>query len=79
MQVFTGLYQRYPAEIFYLLALWSIVWKGIALWKACKNGSKFWFIIILILNTLGVLEILYIFLLYKIDFSKIQERLKMKK
>lgn len=48
-----------------LIALWVLPWKGVALWKAAKNGSKPWFIVLLILNTLGVLEILYIFVLGK--------------
>lgn len=41
--------------------LWSIPWKGIALWKAARLSHKKWFIVILILNTLGIVEILYIF------------------
>jgi len=40
---------------------WSLCWKGIALWTAAKNGSKKWFIFMLIVNTAGILEILYIF------------------
>lgn len=41
--------------------LWSVVWKGLALWKASKADSKPWFIAILVLNTLGILEIIYMF------------------
>jgi hypothetical protein len=43
------------------LVLWSLVWKGWALWRAAKNDSKPWFIVLLVVNTLGILEILYIF------------------
>lgn len=46
---------------FVLLAIWSIVWKGIALWKAAKNNSTPWFVVLLMLNTVGILEIIYIF------------------
>jgi hypothetical protein len=35
---------------------------GVALWRAVKNNSKPWFIALLVINTLGILEILYIFL-----------------
>ena len=49
------------ALIFGLLAIWTIVWKGIALWKSARNGSNIWFIVLLIVNTLGILEIIYIF------------------
>ena len=51
--------------LFTLLAIWSIAWKGIALWKAVKSGSKPWFIALLIVNTLGILEILYIYVFSK--------------
>jgi hypothetical protein len=53
------------AVLFALLAVWSIVWKGIALWKAARNGSKPWFIIMLVVNTVGILEIVYIFFFSK--------------
>ena len=46
---------------FTIFIVWSLVWKGLALWKAAKAGSKPWFIIILIVNTFGILEIIYLF------------------
>lgn len=45
-----------------LLALWVIPWKGIALWKAARNNHKGWFIALLVINTLAILEIIYIFI-----------------
>ena len=53
------------AVLFVLLAVWSLIWKGIALWKAARNGSKIWYIVMLIVNTLGILEIIYIFFFSK--------------
>jgi hypothetical protein len=45
-----------------LIALaWSLLWKGLALWRAAKRGEKIWFIVFLIVNTLGILEIIYLF------------------
>jgi len=44
---------------------WVLPWKGVALWKAAKNSHKKWFISILLLNTLSILEILYIFVFAK--------------
>lgn len=44
-----------------VLIVWTIVWKGLALWKAARAGSKIWFIILLIVNTVGILEIIYYF------------------
>jgi hypothetical protein len=45
-----------------LLVMWELVWKGIALWRAAKNHHKVWFVFILILNTVGVLPIVYLLL-----------------
>ena len=44
-----------------VLVAWSVYWKGLALWKASKEGSKPWFVALLLINTLGILEILYIY------------------
>ncbi|MCX6720472.1 MAG: DUF5652 family protein [Candidatus Staskawiczbacteria bacterium] len=49
------------AVLFVAIAVWVIIWKGIALWKAARNNSTPWFIVLLIVNTLGILEIIYIF------------------
>lgn len=51
--------------LFFILVLWELVWKGIALWKAAKESQKYWFIAMLVLNTAGILPILYIFLFKK--------------
>ncbi|MEK7072894.1 MAG: DUF5652 family protein [Patescibacteria group bacterium] len=45
--------------------IWSLVWKGLALWKAAHEESKPWFIALLVINTAGILEILYIFVFAK--------------
>ena len=47
--------------VFTLITMWSLVWKGIALWKASQNKNKAWFIVLLVVNTLGILEIIYIY------------------
>ena len=43
-----------------LLTIWEIFWKSIALWKSAKRSSKYWFIAILVLNTFGILPIVYL-------------------
>ena len=42
------------------LVIWSIIWKGIALWKCGRNNYLVWFIVILIFNTAGILPIIYL-------------------
>jgi hypothetical protein len=44
-----------------LIVLWSLPWKGVALWKAAKNNQPAWFVALLIVNTVGILEITYLF------------------
>lgn len=48
-----------------VIIVWSFVWKGLALWKAARQNSKAWFVVLLILNTLGILEILYLYVFSK--------------
>lgn len=47
------------------VALWSWVWKAFALYRAGYNKSVGWFIALFLLNTLGILEILYLFVFGK--------------
>lgn len=55
--------------ILFLLLLWVLPWKGVALWKAARNKQLKWFVAILILNTVALLEITYLFFFVK-DKSK---------
>lgn len=43
------------------VTLWSLPWKGIAMWRAARAGDKKWFIVLLVINTAGILDILYIY------------------
>ncbi|MFH0887470.1 MAG: DUF5652 family protein [bacterium] len=43
-----------------MVVIWSVIWKGIALWKAAKNDQLAWYVALLIINTAGILEIFYI-------------------
>jgi len=52
-----------PSEflwLFVVIMIWSAIWKGLALWKAARKNAPVWFIIFLVVNTIGILEILYI-------------------
>ena len=43
-----------------LLIIWSLFWKFKALWRAAKRNEKKWFLVLLLVNTVGILEILYL-------------------
>jgi len=42
------------------LVIWCLIWKGISLWKCGRNNQLYWFIALLVLNTVGLLEIVYL-------------------
>lgn len=58
---------------FYLLLAWSLLWKGLALYKSARLGHKFWFVAMMLVNTVGVFEIIYIVWLHKLDYSKLEK------
>jgi hypothetical protein len=48
-----------------ILLIFIIILKAIVLWHSARRGQKIWFIAILILNTLGLLEITYLIIYRK--------------
>ena len=60
---------KYPWVLMIIL-VWTLPWKGAALWKSARRAHLGWFIALLILNTLGILDILYIFLFSKLGSKK---------
>jgi hypothetical protein len=53
--------------VFFLI--WSIFWKGSALWKAAGKKQLVWFVVLLVINTLGLLEMAYIYYLNRWDLG----------
>jgi methionyl-tRNA synthetase len=56
--------------IIVVASVWSLVWKAVALYEAGKLRHKGWFTALFFINTLGVLEILYV-----AHFSKTEQRM----
>ncbi len=52
--------------LFLLALLWTIAIKGYALWTAAKRNEKWWFIALLIINTFGILEVVYLIFFAKV-------------
>jgi len=63
-----------PTFMLFIAYIWSVVWKGLALWKAAKLKQRNWFVGLLILNTVGILEIAYLFYFAKerMKFSELK-------
>ena len=45
-----------------IVAIWDVVWKGLALWRAARLRQTAWFVVLMILNTVGILPIVYLLL-----------------
>lgn len=56
-----------PSVLIWLIPLmiWELIWKGIAMWKSGRNNQLAWFVFILILNTAGILPIIYLLFFQK--------------
>lgn len=48
------------ATLLVVLIAWDLVWKGLALWRAAQNKQKVWFVLIIIINSVGILPIIYL-------------------
>ena len=45
----------------YPVLVWTVIWKGLALWRAAKNNHGGWFVLLLVVNTVGLLPITYLY------------------
>ena len=72
MNPFIGYQMSGPSILtFALIAVWSAFWKIAALWIASKNDQKKWFVGLAVVNTFGILEIVYIFYVTKKQWSDV--------
>ncbi len=62
-----------------IIMLWSLVWKLLALWKSARNNHLVWFIVMAVVNTVGILPILYIFVFSKSKSKKTAKKPAKKK
>jgi len=67
MQAYTPFYSPFTPELMSIFVplilvavLWTVILKGYALWHAARNSQKGWFIALLVINTIGILEIIYL-------------------
>ena len=43
-----------------IVLVWSFAIKGVALWTSARKGHKVWFVVFLLINDIGVLELIYL-------------------
>jgi len=68
-----------PLLAMFILIIWMLVWKGFALWKAARLNQPFWFVALLVINTFGILEILYLFVFSRLKFNHLSSSRKKKR
>ncbi len=61
MQLIDSMYPAWITWLTILFIAWTLPWKGVALWRSARNHHLVWFIVLLLVNTLAILEIIYIF------------------
>jgi len=54
---------------FYALLAWDLAWRGIALWKSGRSNQLTWFVFLFIVNSVGILPIIYL-IIYRKKKSK---------
>jgi uncharacterized membrane protein (DUF485 family) len=47
--------------LFFALVIAMVALKGYALWTAARRSEKGWFIALLVINTFGILELIYLY------------------
>jgi len=62
-----------------IILIWSIGWKLLALWKSARKGHLAWFIVMGLINFVGIIEILYIFVFSEMKFKSFKKPAKKKK
>lgn len=53
------------------LLLWSLFWRALALWHAARRGNTVWFIVLLLVNTIGILDIIYLIIVGKLRVTEL--------
>lgn len=54
-----------------ILLIWELFWKSASMWHAARKKDLPWFFILFIFNTLGILDIIYLFGFEKIKANKL--------
>lgn len=53
--------------VLFILAIWDIVWRGMALWRSGRNNQQGWFVALLLINSAGILPIIYLLTNKKVE------------
>lgn len=65
----------YSGFLFGIFLVWVLIWKGLGLWHSARNKQKIWFIAMLVLNTVGILPIIYLLFFRRRGLREIKKEL----
>lgn len=57
-QLGQGNFQFHP--VFLVLIFVDLILKGLALWRSARNKQQYWFVALLLVNSLGILPLIYL-------------------
>lgn len=55
-----GPFLRINLWILIVLGVWDIIWRGIALWKSARHNQRYWFVALMVINSVGILPLVYL-------------------
>ncbi len=61
------------------LIVWSVVWTGLALWHAARRGNTGWFIWFLFVHTAGIVELIYLLTVVRIQDTTVKKHVSRRK
>ena len=59
-----------------MVLIWTVVWKAVAAWKAARKGHLVWFVVFFVVNTIGILPIIYLTWFQGVDYKKGKKRVR---
>ncbi len=64
------------SALWILVSVWTLAWKCYSSWLAVKRGEKVWFVALIVLNTVGILDMIYVFVVAKKKWSDVEHAFK---
>jgi len=55
----TSPFSTYWPVVFIIVVI-EFILKGMALYRSARNGQKYWFVVMLVINTIGILPLIYL-------------------
>jgi len=62
----------------YPILIWTIAWEAVAAWKAARKGHLIWFVVFFVVNTIGILPIVYLAWFQDVDYNKGKKKVRKK-